>query len=135
MLRLMSDNDVLGQVSRLMDLCQMPPWDDFWQDLDCAFCRFEDLGLADNASDATVWRAWQEHGVILIMGNRDAEGPDSLEGTIETENGPDCLPVLTLANSSRVRRDRSYAEAVITRLFEILIDIDVLRGSGRLYLP
>lgn len=32
-------------------------------------------------------------------------------------------------------RDRTYAEAVVERLFEILMDIENYKGAGRLYLP
>jgi hypothetical protein len=71
----------------------------------------------------------------MITGNRNAEGPESLEMTIRQRNTPDCLPVLTLADPDRIQRDRQYAEAVVERLFDILIDSGVLRGTGRLYLP
>jgi hypothetical protein len=43
--------------------------------------------------------------------------------------------VLTLADPDRVGRDARYAEGVVERLFDILIDVDTLRGTGRLYLP
>jgi len=43
--------------------------------------------------------------------------------------------VLTLANPGRIGRQRRYAELVAARLFDVLIDIDVLRGTGRLFLP
>jgi hypothetical protein len=103
--------------------------------LECVPCTFADLGLAENATDAAVWQACQENGVLLITGNRDATDPDSLEVTICERNRRDNLPVLTLANPRRIMRDRTYAEAVVERLFEILIDIEMYRGAGRLYLP
>jgi hypothetical protein len=40
-----------------------------------------------------------------------------------------------LADPDRIQRDRQYAEAVVERLFDILIDPDALRGTGRLSLP
>jgi hypothetical protein len=135
MLRIMSDQDVLGHVSRLMDACQASPWDLLWLDLECAVCTFTDLDLADDASDAAVWQACQDGGVLLITGNRNAEGPESLEMTIRQRNRPDCLPILTLADPDRIARDRTYAESVVERLFDILIDIEVFRGAGRLFLP
>jgi hypothetical protein len=48
---------------------------------------------------------------------------------------PDSLPVLTLADPDRIHREREYAELVVERLFEVLIDVNALRGTGRLYLP
>jgi Tfp pilus assembly ATPase PilU len=135
MLRIMSDNDVQGHVSRVIDICQASPWDEVWRDLECVLCTFADLDLAENATDAAVWQACQENGVLLITGNRGATDPDSLEVTIRERNRRDNLPVLTLANPRRIMRDRTYAEAVVERLFEILVDIEMYRGAGRLYLP
>lgn len=135
MLRIMSDNDVRGHVSRLMDICQSPPWADLWHDLDCHLCAFEDLDLSEDATDAAIWQACQDNDVLLITGNRNAEGPQALEVTIRHRNTPDCLPVLTLAAPDRIGREWRYAESVVARLFDILVDIDGLRGTGRLYLP
>ena len=135
MLRMMADNDVEGHVGSLMDICQTSPWAELWHDLDCVLCTFEDLDLARNATDASVWRACQENNVLLITGNRNAEDSESLEMTIRQRNRPDSLPVLTLAKPDRIARDREYAESVVERLFDILIDIEVFRGAGRLFLP
>ena len=135
MLRIMADNDVLGHVRTLVQVCESPPWSDFWQETQCEFISFGELGLAEDATDAQVWQACQDNDVVLITGNRNAESPESLEVTIRELNNDRCLPVLTLADQDRVLRDRSYAGAVAERLLEILFDLDNLRGSGRLYLP
>ena len=73
--------------------------------------------------------------MLLITGNQNAEGPESLEVTILQRNTAKSLPVLTLADPERVGHDASYAQAVVERLFDVLIDVEVLRGTGRLYLP
>lgn len=135
MLRIMSDNDVQGHVSRLMDICQSAAWVELWRGLDCVLCTFEDFDLSADASDAAIWQTCQDNEVLLITGNRNAEGPESLEVTIRERNTSDSLPVLTLAAPDRIGRDAHYAEWVVERLFDILIDVDVLRGTGRLYLP
>ncbi len=71
-----------------------------WHHLNLAVLKFEDLGLAPDASDRRLWRQCQQHEVILITANRNAEGPDSLEAAIQDGNAPNNLPVLTLATSS-----------------------------------
>jgi len=48
----------------------------------------------------------------LIAGNRNDDGPDSLEAVIRDENQPDSLPVVTIANPDRMLNDRLYAEEV-----------------------
>lgn len=79
MQRLLSDHDVQGHVSRLMDICQ---------------------------------QTCQDHNILLITGNRNAESPESLEMTIRQRNASNCLPVLTLANPDRIQRDRPYAKSI-----------------------
>lgn len=135
MLRIMSDNDVHGLVNRLLDIRQTPYWSEYWQNLDCLLCTFKDFQLPVNAADAVVWQVCQDNEVVLITANRNEEGADSLGVTIRHRNRSDCLPVLTLADPDRVARDRAYAEAIVERLLDILGDIDVYRGTGRLYLP
>jgi hypothetical protein len=135
MQRILSDHDVQGHVSRLMDMCQMPPWIDLWRELECVLCTFEEFDLSEDATDATIWQTCQDQDILMITGNRNAEGPELLEMTIRQRNTPNCLPVLTLADPDRIQRDRQYAAAVVERLFDILIDPGALRGTGRLYLP
>ena len=135
MQRLLSDHDVQGHVSRLMDICQLLPWVDLWRDLDCTICTFEEFDLPVDATDAAIWQVCQDHNILLITGSRNAESPESLEMTIRQRNASNCLPVLTLADPDRIQRDRHYAESIVERLFDILIDPDALRGTGRLYLP
>ena len=135
MQRLLSDHDVQGHVSRLMDICQAPPWVDLWHELECMLCTFADFDLTEAATDAEIWQVCQDNDILMITGNRNAEGPESLEMTIRQRNAPNCLPVLTLADPNRIQRERRYAESIVERLFDVLIDPDALRGTSRLYLP
>ncbi len=135
MRRIMADNDVVGQVRTLVQLCESAPWDEFWRGARCELQTFADLGLAEDATDAQLWWACQKNDVLLITGNRNAEGPESLETTIRRHNDERCLPVLTLADQDRIARESRYAETVVERLLEIFFDLDNLRGTGRLYLP
>ena len=135
MLRVMSDNDVLGLVGRLVEICQSPAWIEFWESLDCTLCRFADFQLPANAPDDKVWQTCQDNELILITANRNKVGVESLEATIRQFNSSSCLPVLTLADPDRIARDRAYAEAAVERLLDILGAIDNFRGTGRLYLP
>ncbi len=71
----------------------------------------------------------------MITGNRNDDGPTSLEATIRNENQPDSLPVITIGDADRVLRDRIYAEKVAERLLDYLMRIDEVRGTGRIYVP
>jgi hypothetical protein len=95
---ILADNDVRGQVEYLVMLMQVEPWREFWQDLDLVFFHLEDLGLSPTSSDQEVWQRCQANEVVLITGNRNLSGPDSLEAAIRLRNTGECLPVLTIAD-------------------------------------
>lgn len=96
---------------------------------------FDDLQLSPETSDAIVWQTCQREQLILVTANRNADGPDSLEATLRMHNKATTLPVFTIANADRVIQSQDYAERVAVRLLDYLLDIDRVRGAGRLYLP
>ena len=50
-------------------------------------------------------------------------------------NQPSSLPVLTITDPGLVLTDRDYAERVATQVLEYLLDLDNVRGTGRLFVP
>ena len=132
---ILADNDVRGQVEHLVALMAAEPWTEFWQDLGLPLLRFEDLGLAETASDQEVWQRWQLEAVVLITGNRNLSGPESLEATIRLHNTADSLPVFTIADINKFNASKAYAEEAAEVLLGYLQRIDSLRGTGRLYIP
>jgi hypothetical protein len=135
MLGILPDNNVVGQVETLVHFLNNPPWQEVWLSLNLQVLTFEDLGLARDAADSVLWQACQERQVLLITRNRNAAGPDSLEATIRARNTPKHVPVFTLVNADRIRKNQAYAQLVVERLLEYLLDIDDFRGTGRLYIP
>ena len=128
---LIADADVRGPFRTLIAACHGPVWREIWHELRVGIFTFDDLGLPDHALDAQVWTACQSRGLILVTGNRNSSGPDSLEATIRTRGTASSLPVFTLADPKRILRDRGYAEDVAARMIERLMDIEQSRGSGR----
>ena len=106
-----------------------------WHFLNLAVLTFDELGLPADASDREVWKGCQQRDVVLITANRTAAGPNSLEAVIQTSNTPESLPVVTLANVERIRRDRHYANQVADHLLDYLFDIENFRGVGRVFVP
>jgi hypothetical protein len=43
--------------------------------------------------------------------------------------------VITIADPQRLQLDGPYGERTADRLMELLIDLDELRGAGRLFIP
>jgi hypothetical protein len=132
---ILADNDVLGQVDYLVALMQAEPWREFWQDLNLVLFHFEDLSLSATASDTEVWHRCQAEELVLITGNRNLSGPDSLEATIRAHNTHKSLPVLTIADVSKLNSSKAYAEQIIESLIDYLQRMETLRGCGRLFLP
>lgn len=132
---ILADVDIEGQVDYLIAIARSGTWAALWHELGLDYATFYDLGLDHGATDAKIWQRCQDEGYILITDNRNLDSPDSPEATIRTRNSARSLPVLTIANSERLRQSRDYAEEIVASLFSTLIDIDTARGTGRLYLP
>jgi hypothetical protein len=82
-----------------------------------------------------IWQRCQAEELVLITNNRNENSADSLESAIKVFNTPRSLPVFTIANLPRFKTSGQYANAVLKQLYEYLLDIDRVRGAGRLYLP
>jgi hypothetical protein len=77
----------------------------------------------------------QQRQVILITANRNEDGPDSLETTIRDSSTSVSLPVFTLANVDRIRLSSAYAEQVAEQLIDRMMNLESVRGAGRIWLP
>jgi hypothetical protein len=132
---ILADINVVGQVVHLVKLMQAEPWTEFWNDLGLVLYRFEDLGLAATAKDIEIWERCQAHDLIFITDNRNEDSADSLIATIRKFNTPTSLPVFTIADLGKFGRSREYEKQVVTTLYDYLLRIDEVRGTGRLFLP
>ena len=132
---ILADVNIQGYVDALVAAMRSEPWKLFWDHLGLEYLHFADLGLAPDSPDSTVWQACQERGLVLITENRNKDSTESLEAVIRAHNRATSLPIFTIANVDRLRRERQYADQIIEGLLDALLQIDALRGSGRLYLP
>jgi len=132
---LVADANIQGQVECLVQRMQADAWTDFWQALGLVLYGFEDVGLSTSATDLEVWNVCQAEELILITDNRNLDSEDSLEATIRRNNTPESLPVFTIADMNQFRTNNSYVECVVEALYDYLLRIDDVRGTGRLYLP
>jgi hypothetical protein len=132
---IMADHDVEGQMQVLLRLLTSDEWHPLWTALAVRVESFASLEMPADTSDATLWRVCQQQDILLITGNRNKAGAEALEAVIARENTPTSLPVLTLSVPPQVFRSHVYAHRVVTRLLEVLLDLEQYRGTGRLYLP
>jgi hypothetical protein len=132
---IVADHDIEGQMQLLLRLLTSGEWHPIWTELAVRVESFASLGVPPHTPDVTLWRLCQQQHILLITGNRNKAGPEALEAVIERENTPTSLPVLTISAPPQVFRSREYAHRVVTRLLEVLLDLEQYRGTGRLYLP
>ena len=110
-------------------------WVDFWNHLGLAAYHFEDVGLEPNSTDLEIWQTCQSRQLIFITNNRNEDSDDSLEATIRRLNTADSLPVFTIGDLDRFRKSKEYAHNALETLYDYLLRIDEVRGTGRLFLP
>ncbi|MCI0685482.1 MAG: hypothetical protein L0Y71_25555 [Gemmataceae bacterium] len=132
---ILPDVNAIGQIHALVRQMQAEPWTEFWTALGIVLKRFEDVGLSSTSTDDEIWRTCQAEQLILITDNRNQDSPDSLESTIRTHNRTDSLPVFTIGDLNKFQASRAYADQVLEQLYDYLLRINELRGTGRLYLP
>jgi hypothetical protein len=125
------DHNLEGQATLLWGTLTAEGWLDL---VPLRLTRLGELGLPLESSDRAVWRFAQAHGMLLLTGNRNMKGDDSLEQTLREENTPRSLPVLTIGSVLRLD-ERSYREQCAERLVEIVLDLEQYLGTGRLFIP
>ncbi len=132
---ILADINIQGHLKALLSVWEGEDWRDLWSSLNLNLLTFPDLDIEQEATDEVVWLICQREHLILLTANRNAQGPDSLEQILRTRSTSSSLPVFTIANAQRVLHSRAYAERVAIRFLEYLLDIDRVRGVGRIYLP
>jgi hypothetical protein len=129
------DENIDGYAEYLSRFIFSPEWSDIASLLGVRIVRFEEIGLTKGAPDDQIWEACQQQELYLLTDNRNQNKADSLETMIRTRTLDSSLPVFTISDIHRFRSERNYAEAIVAKLLEYLMDAENLRGSGRLYLP
>lgn len=132
---LIADANIQGHVENLAWRMRRPPWAEFWLALELRLYHFEDVGFARHSTDLEIWNVCQAKELILITDNRNRDSDHSLEAVIRRYNGLSSLPVFTIADMDEFRSNSSYVERVIEALYNYLLRIAEVRGTGRLYLP
>lgn len=101
------------------------------------FASLRDAGLATDVDDRTLWTYCQREGWVLFTENRNDDGPDSLQATLDDSWTEGCLPILTLSKKARFERDRTYAQRVAADVAELLFGIaeQQYRDRPRIYVP
>jgi hypothetical protein len=135
MATLLPDHNIKGHFEVLLRIWTSPSLWDFWEGLSLSAESFESLGIPESLPDSELWQLCQERELILLTGNRNEDGANSLEATIAAHNGPTSLPVFTISAPDQVMVDRFYAERVAEKVIDYVSDLEKIRGTGRLFVP
>ncbi len=135
MIVLLPDVNIEGQLEVLLVLCTGSAWRDIWSALEIRVSLFRQLGLDQETPDNELWEFCQKSQFVLVTANRNRNDATSLEETIRRQGTPTSLPVFTLADPDRILRDGAYARWVAEEMIGALLELDDLRGCGRLFIP
>lgn len=125
------DHHLEGQAKLLLGTLAADGWLDL---LAVRLVTLQEVGLTPDSSDRIIWRFVQTNRMLLITGNRNMRGQDSLAQTILDENTTRSYPVLTVGSVERLD-ERVYRQRCCTRLMEVALDLEAYLGTGRLYIP
>jgi len=131
LIKLLSDHDIERYARVLLGVVESEGWQDL---VSLRVVSFGEVGLSRNSADRLVWRWAQANNMLLLTGNRNMRGEDSLQRTLNEENHAAALPVLTLGRVDRMS-DAAYRLRCAARLIEIASRVDLYRGVGRLFIP
>jgi hypothetical protein len=130
-MQLLIDHNLEGFAPLLLGIWAKDGWTELLP-LRCIY--FSETALPPDSDDTTVWRYAQSAGAILLTSNRNRHGDTSLQATIERENHPAALPVITLSHPERLWVP-AYRLQVALKIVEIILYLDHYRGTGRLFVP
>ena len=106
-------------------------WDQY---LHLEFRRLRDLNVPHASTDQEIWRYVQRERFLLLTNNRNREDATSLQATIERENTPDSLPVLTVSDKDKLVLP-AYRQQAAHKLAAVIIDLERYLGVGRVFIP
>jgi len=130
-MKILVDHNLKGHAALLFVTLKEDGWVEL---LDLSFVYFSETPLDESSDDTTVWRYAQAQHALLLTDNRNRRSDDSLQATIERENHPQALPVLTIGSKERLN-DPEYRSRVAEGIADVIIYLDNFRGAGRIFLP
>jgi hypothetical protein len=121
------DYNLTGHAEILLGSLTRQGWTEL---LSIRLTTFYDINLPTNSDDLA-----QANQMILLTANRSMKGENSLEQVLREENTVDSLPVVTISDANRFLVDRLYRNRCIDRILDIITEIEIWKGVGRLYVP
>lgn len=99
---------------------------DLWsllEEAEIRFTIFADHDLPRNLDDRSLREFCQKAGWVLFTNDKNNDGPNSLQATMEDSWKIGDLPVLTLSNQGKFVRNGTYASKVAKDVADLLYGI------------
>lgn len=90
--------------------------------------------MPDNLPDHEIWRFVQAERLLLLTDNRNSKDETSLQATLQRENTPSSLPIITISDKEALKLS-DYRLRAAQKLVDIVFDLDDYLGAGRLFIP
>lgn len=130
-MRCLIDHNLAGEVDLLFGALVATRWLEL---LPIRFVTLDQVHLSNDIDDRTLWRFAQTNQMLLLTENRNMKGANSLEQIIREENNAQALPVITISSRDRLEQ-QDYRRRCAERLVEIVVDLELYRNTGRIYIP
>jgi hypothetical protein len=134
---LLADVNVQGHLPYLHRLLVVL---DLWEVLKAEkieLAAFPDVHLAQDLNDRAIWQFCQSEAWVLLTDNRNDEGEDSLQRTLDTAWRVGHLPVVTVSDKRRLIRDEDYALRLAAHVADVLYGAaqGEYRDQPRIFVP
>ena len=80
---IMADHDVEGHLQVLLRILTSAEWGELWSELAYTVESFVSLDIPYSMTDLELWHTCQTRQIVLITGNRNKAGLDSLTSAIQ----------------------------------------------------
>jgi hypothetical protein len=135
---LLADVNVQGHLTYILHLLESLVLMVLLDEIGLRLVTFRDLGLDRGLGDRPLWEFCQRQEWVLFTADRNDDGPDSLQRTLDDSWFDGCLPVLTLSNKGRFEQNRVYEDRVAEDIATLMFGIESegqYRDRPRIYVP
>lgn len=134
---LLADVNVTAHAEYLPGLWKERGLFEILSELGLGVATFSDLRIAPDADDRFLWTHCQENGWVFFTDNRNEDGADSLQTTLDECWHVGCLPVVTLSSKARFEHDSTYRDWIAEDVAALLFGASQGEYGGypRIYVP
>jgi len=120
---LLADENFQGHMPRLQQALRSFDLWDLLAEEGIRFGTFRDHGLKAGLDDRSLWNHCQDEGFILLTYDKNHDGPNSLQATMEDTWNVGRLSMITVSDQDKFSRDGVYAIRVASSIADILVEV------------